>query len=70
MFLQQCDHYTLPGYSGCGSIVISYNIPGGWQGPQHPNPGQRYTGTQRTAYLPDNQEGREVLQVLCNVRMY
>jgi len=30
----------------------------------HPNPGERYTGTTRTAYLPDNPEGRQVLQLL------
>ena len=34
------------------------------QGPEHPNPGQYYQGTSRTAYLPDNHEGREVLQLL------
>ena len=30
----------------------------------HPNPGKRYTGTRRTAYLPDTNEGRQVLQLL------
>ena len=60
----QYEHTFLPGYRGCGTIVINYYIPDGTQGPQHPNPGQRYTGTHRTAYLPDNQEGREVLKVL------
>jgi len=30
----------------------------------HPNPGKRYTGTTRTAYLPDKPEGRQVLQLL------
>lgn len=30
----------------------------------HPNPGQRYKSTHRTAYLPDNKEGREILQLL------
>ena len=60
----QYEHTFLPGYPGCGTIVINYYIPDGTQGPQHPNPGQRYTGTHRTAYLPDNQEGREVLKVL------
>jgi len=33
-------------------------------GPEHPNPGQPYNGTQRTAYLPDNDIGREVLELL------
>ncbi|KAL5489634.1 hypothetical protein EMCRGX_G018750 [Ephydatia muelleri] len=58
------ERTSLPGYYGCGTIVITYYIPDGTQGPQHPNPGQRYTGTHRTAYLPDNQEGREVLKLL------
>lgn len=31
---------------------------------KHPNPGKYHSGAQRNAYLPDNQEGREVLQLL------
>lgn len=31
---------------------------------EHPNPGVPYSATQRTAYLPDNKEGREVLELL------
>ena len=30
----------------------------------HPNPGKPYYATSRTAYLPDNKEGREILQLL------
>jgi len=30
----------------------------------HPNPGEPYKGTTRTAYLPDCPEGRQVLQLL------
>jgi len=48
----------------CGTIVIDYYFPPGTQGKEHPNPGQRYNGTQRTAYLPDNREGNEVLRLL------
>lgn len=33
-------------------------------GPEHPNPGQSYSGTSRTAYLPDDKEGNEVLRLL------
>ena len=51
-------------FVGCGTIVIYYSFPSGIQGADHPNPGQRYDGTARTAYLPDNREGREVLQLL------
>ncbi|XP_035681635.1 probable E3 ubiquitin-protein ligase DTX3 [Branchiostoma floridae] len=61
--------HSLPGYEymNCRSIAtieIHYYFPDGTQGPEHPNPGKPYTGTSRTAYLPDNAEGREVLRLL------
>uniref|UniRef100_A0A4W2FGM5 E3 ubiquitin-protein ligase n=1 Tax=Bos indicus x Bos taurus TaxID=30522 RepID=A0A4W2FGM5_BOBOX len=31
---------------------------------EHPNPGERFSGIRRTAYLPDNKEGNEVLRLL------
>ncbi|KAL0978295.1 hypothetical protein UPYG_G00168540 [Umbra pygmaea] len=59
------DRYRdLPGYSGFGTIVINYNIPGGKQTKKHPSPGKYYHGTNREAYLPDNKEGNEVLRLL------
>uniref|UniRef100_A0AAZ1WVT4 E3 ubiquitin-protein ligase n=1 Tax=Oreochromis aureus TaxID=47969 RepID=A0AAZ1WVT4_OREAU len=62
------SHYTspssLPGYLDCSTIVISYDIPSGIQTAKHPNPGQPYHGIHRTAYLPNNKEGNEVLQLL------
>ena len=51
-------------FVGYGTIVIGYQFPSGLQGPEHPNPGRHYEGTSRIAYLPDNREGREVLQLL------
>ena len=30
----------------------------------HPHPGERYSGTKRKAYLPDNKEGQEILDLL------
>ncbi|XP_013406045.1 probable E3 ubiquitin-protein ligase DTX2 [Lingula anatina] len=57
----------LPGYRDCGTIQIIYKIPrSGIQGPEHPNPGQMYTarGFPRVGYLPDNDKGRKVLQLL------
>ena len=51
-------------FVGYGTIVIDYHFPSGVQGPEHLNPGRYYEGTSRTAYLPDNREGREVLQLL------
>lgn len=67
---------ALAGYT-CNTIVIDFSIPSGIQGnsffelriltntagEEHPNPGQPYSGTSRTAYLPDNTEGREVLEL-------
>ncbi|XP_038071235.1 uncharacterized protein LOC119740106 [Patiria miniata] len=59
------DRYLhLPGYEQDGVITIAYHIPSGTQWADHPNPGKLFTGTSRTAYLPDNQEGREVLVLL------
>ncbi|XP_033823276.1 E3 ubiquitin-protein ligase DTX3L-like [Periophthalmus magnuspinnatus] len=57
--------YTpLPGYEGWDSIEIIYDIPDGIQTDKHPSPGQTYTGLCRSAYLPDNREGNEVLHLL------
>ncbi|XP_059185728.1 uncharacterized protein LOC131968743 [Centropristis striata] len=56
--------YSLPGFSGCGTINITYKISCGVQTSRHPNPGERYYGITRTAYLPDNKEGNEVLKLL------
>lgn len=46
------------------TIEITYTIPSGIQGPLNPHPGQPYTGTVRTAYLPNNSEGKYVLHLL------
>ena len=53
----------LPSYSG-KTIQIVYSFPSGTQGPEHPSPGSYYTGTSRTCYLPDTDEGNEVLRKL------
>ena len=55
---------SLPGFESCGTIVISYRFFNGTQGPDHPDPGKPYTGICRTAYLPDNKEGRKVCSLL------
>ncbi|XP_067405679.1 E3 ubiquitin-protein ligase DTX3L [Emydura macquarii macquarii] len=56
--------YPIPGYPKCGTIKIDYLMHGGVQTENHPNPGRPYYGTSRTAYLPDNKEGKEILQLL------
>ncbi|KAK2816501.1 hypothetical protein Q7C36_022772 [Tachysurus vachellii] len=57
---------SLPGHPDCGTIQIIYNIPPGIQGTEHPNPGQPYTcrGFPRFCFLPDNDKGRKVLELL------
>ncbi|XP_067244823.1 E3 ubiquitin-protein ligase DTX3L isoform X2 [Chanodichthys erythropterus] len=56
--------WSLPGYSHCGTLEITYYIPNGLQTEKHPNPGKHFHGTHRQAYLPDNPEGNEVLSLL------
>lgn len=58
------DRSCLPGYKGYGTIVITYYIPSGSQGVEHPNPGMPYHGASRIAYLPDSKEGTHVLKLL------
>ena len=55
---------SLPGYRTCGTIQITYKFDSGIQGQNHPYPGQRYYGTTRYGYLPDNSEGQKVLKLL------
>ncbi|KAM6907417.1 putative E3 ubiquitin-protein ligase DTX2 [Xenentodon cancila] len=57
---------SLPGHPDCNAIQIIYSIPPGIQGPEHPNPGQPYTcrGFPRFCFLPDNDKGRKVLELL------
>lgn len=59
-------HQSLPGHNDCNTIEITYNIKSGIQGPEHPNPGQRYTtpGFPRVAFLPNNTKGTKVLSLL------
>ncbi|XP_005991517.1 E3 ubiquitin-protein ligase DTX3L [Latimeria chalumnae] len=56
-------NHSLPGYS-CPTIEIEYKFLSGVQSESHPHPGKHYEGTQRTAYLPDNKEGKHVLELL------
>ncbi|KAK6185734.1 hypothetical protein SNE40_007902 [Patella caerulea] len=56
--------YSLPGYDRYGTIEINYIFRDGIQSEKHPNPGKPFKGTTRTAYLPDNRDGQEVLSLL------
>ncbi|XP_060765892.1 uncharacterized protein LOC132874040 isoform X2 [Neoarius graeffei] len=64
MDVRHSRYPELPGFPHCGTITISYNIPSGIQTNEHPNPGEHYSGTFRTAYLPNNAEGNHVLSLL------
>ncbi|CAB0032074.1 unnamed protein product [Trichogramma brassicae] len=57
---------SLPGYPNCKTIQITYDIPSGIQGAEHPHPGQTYyaVGFPRTCYLPDSELGRRLLRLL------
>ncbi|XP_060605008.1 E3 ubiquitin-protein ligase DTX1-like [Ruditapes philippinarum] len=59
------DHH-LPGYEEHRTIQIMYSINSGTQGPEHPNPGKKFStrGFPRIGYLPDCDKGRKVLQLL------
>lgn len=47
----------------CGTIVINFVFPDGIQEENHPQPGRRYKGTSRRAYLPDNADGNALLDL-------
>ena len=65
MFYQRTRH-RLPGYqeTSTGTIEVYYVFPDGVQNDRHPHPGESYEGTARKAFLPDNDEGRHVLNLL------
>uniref|UniRef100_A0A0M3HXI2 E3 ubiquitin-protein ligase n=1 Tax=Ascaris lumbricoides TaxID=6252 RepID=A0A0M3HXI2_ASCLU len=57
-------HGRIPGYDDAnGHFEIVYKIPSGIQTREHPHPGRPYHGTLRFAYLPNNREGRKVLEM-------
>ncbi|KAL7545149.1 hypothetical protein ACHAWF_008506 [Thalassiosira exigua] len=52
------------GYNTVGSIKIDYTIFKGMQKSYHDNEGRPFDGIRRTAYLPDNDDGRRLLKRL------
>ncbi|KAF7209766.1 probable E3 ubiquitin-protein ligase DTX3 isoform X1 [Nothobranchius furzeri] len=64
MVVERDPDLELPGHEGFGCIWIIYSFPPGRQTLEHPNPGVRYPGTDRVAYLPDSPEGNRVLGLL------
>lgn len=58
------EKIQLPGEDCKDTWVIMYEFPDGKQEECHPNPGNPYKGTRRTAYLPANEKGTTVLHML------
>ena len=56
----------LPGFEDYHSIQITYNFQNGTQSPKHPSPGKPYfaIGFPKTAFLPDTEQGRTILEML------
>ena len=56
----------LPGFENYHSIQITYNFQNGTQSPKHPSPGDPYfaIGFPKTAFLPDTEQGRSILEML------
>lgn len=55
---------SLPGFEGCGTFAVTFTFYDGIQTSEHPSPGEMYRGMSCIAYLPDTQEGRQVLKLL------
>uniref|UniRef100_A0A672KNF7 E3 ubiquitin-protein ligase n=1 Tax=Sinocyclocheilus grahami TaxID=75366 RepID=A0A672KNF7_SINGR len=64
MMVERDPDLELPGHEGYGCICIIYSFPPGLQAQEHSNPGVRYPGTDRVAYLPDSPEGNRVFRML------
>ncbi|XP_060748397.1 uncharacterized protein si:busm1-163l24.3 [Tachysurus vachellii] len=55
---------NLPGYEQYRTAKITYSIPDGIQGEEHPNPGLPFKGGEFEAYLPLTSKGQVLLQCL------
>jgi deltex-like protein len=53
---------NIPGEVSNGSIAILFMFQDGIQDSRHQSPGQRYTGTYRTVYLPNTIEGKNAVK--------
>ncbi|XP_061197622.1 uncharacterized protein LOC133205769 isoform X2 [Saccostrea echinata] len=61
----QREKRSLPGYEGHGTIIVSYIIDAEKQGREHPHPGRQLAGRlERSAFLPDNKDGRLIAKLL------
>ena len=51
------------GHEKVGTWVMTMKFEAGYQTKDHPNPGVRYPGDTRIAYVPDTQDGRQALML-------
>lgn len=55
---------AIEGFELCATIEMRFSFHDGIQTADHKDPGKPYTGTQRTAFLPDNDEGRDIFRMM------
>ena len=61
------SHAKCEGFEGPrsgGTWVIDFSLPSGTQHGRMPSPGLRFSGTSRTAFIPDTTEGRGAVELL------
>lgn len=64
MLVRTNHHRQCQGHNDVGTIEISYRIPSAKQKKYHPQPDFPFNGASRTAYIPNNQEGQDLLSRL------
>jgi hypothetical protein len=58
----------LPGFEDCSTtLALSFFVPNGIQKECHPKPGQKYNGTLKTVYLPNNEYGKNLYGLISNL---
>lgn len=63
VMMQHQSDEDLPGYAGDGTLQLTFFMPSGIQGVDHPMPGHPYYGCSVTAFLPNNSEGKEIARL-------
>lgn len=58
------DEEPCEGHEEAPTFVLAYSFPSGRQGPQHPEPGKEYHGTERICFVPDTPAGRRTVRLL------
>jgi deltex-like protein len=64
MSVSSTNEFHCGGFPNVSTIVLNYTIKNGVQTAEHENPGQGFQGTTRRAYVPDYEEGRDLVKRL------